>query len=299
MDLDPGLRAFVERATLLMGEDVRALSLARLRRAYLELCRAYDGPRPEGLQVSDRALVEGGREIGLRIYRPGPTAPLAPILFCHGGGWIMGNLDSHDSLAAELAVRTGAVVIAVDYRLAPAHPHPAALDDVDAVLRALTVDPAGFGLDGGPPVLCGDSAGGNLAAALALRSRARGGPALAGQALLYPVLAPPPVDDPARDDIRYYFDRYIGATTADPNSAPLLATDLSGLPPAFTLTAEHDPLRAEGLAYARRLEAAGVTVTGHDGAGLIHGCLRVWRQSPPTARALDAVVAALALMLAR
>lgn len=286
MNLDSGMCEFIRRAEAAFPPDYPSLSPTRQRELYRELCRAFDRPRPPGLAVTDRAIVDGDHQVPIRIYRPAERGAQACLIYLHGGGWVLGDLDSHDGVTAELADRTGVTVVAVDYRLAPEHPFPAAFEDCAAVLDAAFADPADFGIDNARLGVGGDSAGGNLAAALCLRQRSLGGPMPRAQVLIYPELglgmtaAGRPQADGApllsQDEIGYYARAYLGPSgrTDDPYAAPLLAEDLCGLPPAYLQAAEHDPLRADAEAYATRLAQAGVSAELEIAPGLVHGHLR-------------------------
>jgi acetyl esterase len=230
-------------------------------------------------EVRDEVVPGPGGDIPVRIYRP-PGENLPVLVYAHGGGFVFCDLDSHDGLCRSFANDVPAVVISVAYRLAPEHPWPAAADDVYAVTQAAAA--GAFGGDPGRIVVGGDSAGGNLAAVTALMARDRGGPALAAQLLIYPVLAADFDTESYRrfgrgyynpkPAMQWYWDQYAPSATdrTHPYAAPLHA-DLSGLPPAVLVIAGHDPLRDEALAYATALEAAEVPVTRAQFDGAIHG----------------------------
>jgi acetyl esterase len=222
-------------------------------------------------------------EVAVRIYHPATTDdPVGILVYLHGGGWVLGSLDTHDNVARTLANAAEVVVVSVDYRLAPEHPHPAPLDDTMAVLRWVHDHAAELGA---PDVVAlgGDSAGGNLAAAATLRARDEDGPPIAFQLLVYPVT------DSAMDTVSYrefgtdhfltaagmawYWNAYRAdpAGRAEPLCSPLRATDVTGLPPALVITASCDPLRDEGEAYAARLQTAGVATTAHRQDDTFHG----------------------------
>jgi acetyl esterase len=230
---------------------------------------------------SVRDVVIPGQAGGLpaRVYSPAPDAP-GVVVYFHGGGWVVGSVDAWDASCRALACASGCDLVSVDYRLAPEHVFPAAADDAyDAVCWA-----AASLADGRPLVVAGDSAGGNLAAVTALRSRDAGGPALALQVLVYPV-TDCDLDRKSyheydgaefivnRRDMAWYWDHYAPdpAARLNPYASPLRATDFSGLPPAYVVTAEHDPLRDEGFAYADRLRAARVPVEHRHYGSQIHG----------------------------
>ncbi|MCY1360731.1 Carboxylesterase NlhH [compost metagenome] len=273
------MTAFVEKTVSFNSTDG---SPDGLRQAYSEMCRAFTPPRPAGLYVVDFELAG----VAVRSYQP-PVSPSAGgvpcIVYLHGGGWVVGDLDSHDFICAELASILGVLVIAVDYRLAPEHPFPAAFDDCLKVWRALRTGP--FKLDPARTLVAGDSAGGNLAAALCLALRDAGEPVPCAQVLIYPGLGGDHrlpsrsecIDAPllSSSDVDCYHSLYLQGTR-HPNAyaMPLLATDFSRLPPAWIAVAQFDPLRDDGVLYAERLNAAGVTATLYYGEGLVHGCLR-------------------------
>ncbi|MBV4524146.1 alpha/beta hydrolase [Pseudomonas sp. SWRI74] len=282
--LSEQLSAFVDKT---LSFNSTESSLDGLRQAYSEMCRAFTPPRPAGLYVVDFELAG----VAVRSYQPpvsSSTDAVPCIVYLHGGGWVVGDLDSHDFICAELASTLGVMVIAVDYRLAPEHPFPAAFDDCLKVWRALRTGP--FQLDPGRTLVAGDSAGGNLAAALCLALRDAGEPLPAAQVLIYPGLGGDHrlasrsecFDAPllSSSDLDCYHALYLRGT-AKPGAyaMPLLATDFSGLPPAWIAVAQFDPLRDDGMLYAERLNAAGVTATLYYGEGLIHGCLRARGQA--------------------
>ena len=214
-----------------------------------------------------------------RVYRPRDLPSAAPTLvFFHGGGWVVGDLDTHDGLCRKLAAHGRVQVIAVDYRLAPEHPYPAGLEDCYAGLRLLaSLD----GVRADRLAVHGLSAGGGLAAAVALLARDRGGPALCFQSLGVPEIDDR-LDTPSmragdatplwsRPQARKSWEHYLGGQEADQYAAPARAEDLTGLPPAYVVTCELDPLRDEGLTYAMRMLAAGVSVEVHSYPGTFHG----------------------------
>ncbi|MHC8330289.1 alpha/beta hydrolase [Pseudomonas sp. LB1P83] len=277
--LSEQMTAFVEKTVSFNSTDS---SLDGLRQAYSEMCRAFTPPRPAGLYVVDFELAG----VLVRSYQPPVTPPTdgAPCVFyLHGGGWVVGDLDSHDFICAELASTLGVLVIAVDYRLAPEHPFPAAFDDCLRVWRALRTGP--FKLDPERTLVAGDSAGGNLAAALCLALRDSGEPLPAAQILIYPGLGGDNqlpsrsecIDAPllASSDVDCYHALYLrGSRQPGAYAMPLLAGHFGGLPPAFIAVAQFDPLRDDGVLYAEQLQAAGVPATLYYGEGLVHGCLR-------------------------
>jgi acetyl esterase len=235
------------------------------------------GTGPELALVEDFALPTRAGEIAARGYST--DDPAGTILWIHGGGWVICDLDSHDPMCRMLAAASGCRVIAIDYRRAPEHPFPAPLEDSWDALSWI-----GETYGEGPVILGGDSAGGNMAAVLALRAREHGGPELALQVLVYPVTdhvmttasymqhGSGPDTFLTTDEMRYFWDLYVAdpAARENPEVSPLRAQDLSGVAPAIVLTAEYDPLRDDGLLYAERLRAAGVPVTHRHYDDMIH-----------------------------
>jgi acetyl esterase/lipase len=233
--------------------------------------------------TEDRTLPGPAGPLGVRLYRPTRRAAPAPLVVnLHGGGFVLGNLDAGDWLCSTVAAELGAVVASIDYRLAPEHPAPAAVEDAVAATRWLADHGDGLGAPGQLAVI-GDSAGGNLAALVAIAARDEGGPAIAHQVLIYPAvdltMSFPSIhelrDAPilTHEDLRVYVDHYLGRRIdpADPSVSPWFVDDLVGLPPALVQTAEHDPLRDEGRAYVARLRDAGVPTRWTEYAGMPHG----------------------------
>ena len=236
---------------------------------------------PELESVREIVIPSQAGGMAARVYSPSESAP-GLVVYYHGGGWVVGSVDGWDSSVRALAVASGCDVVSVDYRLAPEHVFPAAADDAyDALIWAAA--PSGLA-QGRPVVVAGDSAGGNLAAVAALRARDFGGPPIALQVLVYPV-TDCDLDRRSyreydgdeyivnRRDMAWFWDRYAPdpATRANPYASPLRAPSLAGLPPAYVVTAEHDPLRDEGFAFADRLRAARVPVEHRHYGSQIHG----------------------------
>jgi len=284
MPLDPQARLILDNLPedLL---DVRRTTPLELRTLYAEQSQLPFPAEPVA-DVAEREIPGPAGPVPVRIYTPEGEEPRPAVVFFHGGGWVIGNLDTHDGTARKLANAAGAVVVSVDYRLAPEHPYPAAAEDCYAATRWVAEHGAAeLGVAPGRLAVAGDSAGGNLAAVVSLMARDRGGPALAFQLLVYPVTDPDferaSYRENAegylltRDVMEWFWDQYVPEAERrhDPYAAPLRAPDLSGLPPALVVTAEYDPLRDEGEAYARRLEEAGVRVRCRRYPGMIHGFL--------------------------
>ncbi|MFG2001924.1 alpha/beta hydrolase [Spirillospora sp. NPDC048911] len=268
-------------------EDVRALTalagpeptIEDMRR---EVGAAVFAARRDLPQVIDTAVPAAGGPVPVRLYRPVPPGgpPLPAVIYFHGGGWVIGDLECVDAACRELAARARCAVISVDYRLAPEHPFPAAVEDAWAVTAAVVRDPGPYGVDARAVAVAGDSAGGNLAAVVALLARERALP-LAHQLLVYPV-TDTAMDTPSHAEfatgygldgpaLARFMELYRGvADPADPRLAPLRAPDLAGVAPATVITAEYDILRDEGEAYAHRMRAAGVPVELRRFDGVVH-----------------------------
>lgn len=278
MSLHPQARAYLDAqpppsAVQPTAEEMRAGSNAITR---------FAGPGPELPEVEDREI--GG--VPCRVYRPLPQTALPTVIHIHGGGWVGGNLDTHDTACRMIAAQSGWTVVAVDYRLAPEHPFPAALDDIESVAAALRESTVS-GVDGSRLALLGDSAGGHLATVVARRARDQTLPAYLFQGLIYPVIDATMTRTSYADNaagygleasgMAFYWDCFAphGVDRSDPNVSPASAEDLSGLPPAFVLTCEYDPLRDEGEAYAAALAEAGVPVVAVRVVGMIHSFFRL------------------------
>ncbi|MBG0826623.1 alpha/beta hydrolase [Planomonospora sp. ID67723] len=271
--MDPELEAFIP---LFPRADLTDPVTARKNLA--ELAAAVSAPDTSGMEIEDRT-VPADPDVAVRIYRP--HLAQGTVIWLHGGGFVMGDLDTEHPWAARLADGSGAVVISVGYRLAPEHPFPAALDDVYAVLAWTAQHAAELDIDPGRIAIGGHSAGANLAAAVALRARDQQGPPIRFQLLNQPGLddrqetwsARHFTDTPwmNRDKAAQLWRHYLGSAPATPYAAPARAADLSNLPPAYIATAEFCPNRDEGIGYALRLLQAGVSVELHQWPGTFHG----------------------------
>jgi acetyl esterase len=315
-DIDVRLRVFTwftERSGAVAVSRMTPEDIARARARRLShnlVTSRVFGPMPRGVRIADHGIVTDAGPLTVRLYRPPTTAHPPPMVVnFHGGGGTLGNLDQSDWLCAQVAARAGALVVSVDYRLAPEHPHPAGRDDGYAALNWVARHAGVLGGRADRIAVMGDSAGGNLAAAVCLLAR-EAGPVVDAQVLLYPVLdltfdrpsvgrfAQGPVL--TRADMLVFRDNYLGpgGDPTDPACSPLLTPDLGGLPPTLVVTAALDPLHDDGADYAGRLAAAGVTVRHTDHARAVHGFLSFPGVCRAATDALDEVCEELRLRLA-
>lgn len=298
MPLTAGARAALD-AVAATAAPFEQLTIEQARAGLAATLARLGAPAEEVGGVEEREVETGSRPIGVRVYRPAAEGPHPLLLLLHGGGWALGDLETHDGVSRSLCNAAPAVVVAVDYRRAPEHRFPAALDDADACLRWSADHARELGADPDRIVVGGDSAGGNLAAALALLARDRRGPEIAAQILIYPVLDAR-CDTPSfaengsgyfltLEKMRWFWRMYLpeGDDGSSPYASPLRSRDLSGLPPAFVVTAEYDPLRDEGERYVERLRAAGVPATFRRYDGLIHAFFSMGGRIPEARDAID------------
>lgn len=282
MALDPQVQAIRDRRAADGYTPLYAMSLARARAEDLASIQAAGGD-PEPVASVREGHIDGpGGPLRLRLYRPAGDGPLPALVYFFGGGWTLGTIDTCDAICRALANAAGCVTVSVGYRLAPEHKFPAAVHDCAAAVRWVAANATELTVDPDRIAVGGDSAGGNLAAAVTLLAR-DGGPRLAHQLLVYPntdhgadTASRRECVDPLlfnRTSVDWYWDHYLRSDQdgADPLVSPLRAADLSGLPPATVITAEYDPLRDEGEAYAAALAAAGVPVELRRFDGMIHG----------------------------
>ncbi len=294
--------AFLNRSG---APKLHELAPAAARQLFETLAPALDMPAPAVGRVEERMIPGGGGPCPARIFWPKdpPDGALPLVVFLHGGGFVIGSSRVYARVTGHLANAAGAVVVSLDYRLAPEHPFPAAVEDAFAATKWAADTARKLGADPARLVVAGDSAGGNLAAVTALLARDAGSPTLAGQVLLYPVTDMASVRPSfeaygeglflERETMRWFAGAYVPDPTsrADWRVSPLRAPDHRGLPPAYVLTAGLDPLRDEGEAYAKKLAAAGVAVTRRRWEGLIHGFLNMGGVAPEARAALDDIAA--------
>ncbi|MER8633725.1 alpha/beta hydrolase [Mesorhizobium opportunistum] len=299
--LDAALWAYIDSINAWYPPEIVDQPIAKQRAVYDRMCRALRQPYPPGVVAKDGVIAAAGRDIAVRRYHLTGSAPRATVLYYHGGGFILGGLDSHDDICAEICAGTGFAVLSVDYRLAPEHVHPAAFDDALAAFEwaaAATSEPL---------VLCGESAGGNLAAAVAQATRGHSRAAI-GQVLIYPGLGGDERSGSYAEhanapllsvgDIAFYRDVRSAKRQSpdDPTFSPLRDRDFSGLPPTAIITAECDPLSSDGETYRDRILAAGGKAWWHEEKRLVHSFLRARTTVPAAANAFASIISAIAAL---
>jgi acetyl esterase len=284
---DPGIRAFMIAGERFYPTNAVSFTLAEQRAFYDLYCAHFRKPRPETIVTKDFAV----GPVLCRLYAPKLSKDLPVMLYLHGGGYVLGGLESHDDVCAEISDRADIAVVGVNYRLAPEHPFPAAFNDAWAVLQH-------FSGQFGNIIVGGDSAGGNLSAAVALKARDEGGPKIAGQVLIYPGLggditkgsyvSQANAPGLATKDVLYYRDVYKGG--ANKFAEPLRETNFAGLPPAFIVAAGLDPLCDDSENYAAKLRSANVPAHVRHEPLLVHACLRARHMSEPAKQSFSAIV---------
>ena len=282
MAVDPQVQTLLDALATLGGPQFIHLPPHEAREWFNSFRRPFDVAVG---QVENRTIPGPAGALPVRLYTPLNTAsePLPVLVYFHGGGWVVGNLDSHDPVCRSLANASGCKIVSVDYRLAPEHPWPAAPDDCFAAVQWVAANATSLGVDAARLAVGGDSAGGNLSAVVTIRAHATKGPRIAFQLLIHPAVDArmqwPSVDENAvgyfleKAGMEWFYGHYLPDHTdiTQADISPLYADALSDLPPAYVVTAEYDPLRDEGRAYAEKLQAAGVPVEYHNYPSMIHG----------------------------
>ena len=311
MPLDPEAAQMLEAMGASTSIDPFSMTPEQWRAAFdapLGSAGGEEVPVTEVARVENRTIPGPAGEIPVRIYTPATPAGAGPkpgLVYFHGGGWVLCGLDSHDGTCRDLAAGTDCVVVSVDYRLAPEAPFPAAPEDCYAATRWVEAEAKALGIDANRLAVGGDSAGGNLATVVSMLCQERGGPKLVHQLLVYPV-TDHNLDTPSYIEngegyflskamMGWFWHHYLASEKdgANPLASPLRAASLSGLPPATVFTAEFDPLRDEGRAYASKLEADGVPVAYTNYPGVFHGFFGMAHQIPRARQAMEDACAAL------
>ncbi len=280
MPVDPTTARWLEALVALKAPKLSDLPIEHARAAFEKMCRLNGLAPVEVADIADRTIPGPGGDLPIRIYTPEGTGPFGVLVYFPGGGFVVGSPDSVHGPCTAWAQQAGIVVVSVNYRKGPEHPFPAAVDDAIAAVAWVGEHAAEFGADPARLAVAGDSAGGNLSAVAALTARDGSGPPIAAQVLIYPatdISRPyPSLRENAEGyfldvDLLRWFGANYGAEPTDWRASPMLVDDLAGLAPALVVTAEYDPLRDQGEAYARRLADAGVAVTARRYDGEIHG----------------------------
>ncbi len=298
MALHPAVKALLDQAAAQNAPPLNSLPVEAARQGFRAMRGMAGAPEPVD-SVEDRTVPGPAGEIPVRVYKPESDAPLPVLVSFHGGGWVIGDLDTHDAVCRSLANAAGCIIMSVDYRLAPEHKFPAAVEDAYAATEWAAASAAEIGGDASRIAVGGESAGGNLAAVVAQLARDRDGPILVYQLLAYPVtdfgFETPSYQENAdgyfltKETMRWFWDLYLNdhSEGADPKASPLRAADVSGLPPGIVITPEYDPLRDEGEEYGMRLQEAGVDFEIWRAEGTIHGFLGMTNVLP---EAKDAIL---------
>jgi acetyl esterase len=300
MPLDPQAQRVIDAMAALNLKPVEESTPAEARESIRTRTAAL-GTFPDVAAAVDHRVPVAGGEITVRAYSPDGPGPHPALVYYHGGGWVIGDLYTHDGLCRSITNAARCAVLSVDYRLAPESKYPVAVEDSYAALLWIVANAERLGIDPRRIAVGGDSAGGNLATVMALVARDRKGPRLALQVLIYPV-TDHDLDTRSylenatgyvltRDGMRWFWNHYLAreAQGREPYASPLRASSLAGLPPALVITAEYDPLCDEGEAYAARLRDAGVPVTVTRYPGMFHGFVRLTNILDKARTALDEI----------
>jgi acetyl esterase len=302
-NLDEGMMTFNEELSKHTPPESATWPLARQREVWDHVCRQFRAERPRRLMVED-IDVDG---IHVRVFRPPGEAPKPAVIYFHGGGWVLGSCETHDDICAEMADGADVVVVLVDYRLAPEHPHPAQLEDSLKVLLWMRSAGRAFGIDPDRILGAGDSAGGQMTVGLCLALRDYGVPQLIGQVLIYPVLGTDVNTESyirnanapclTKPDMIYYLESFLGPkgnpNWRDPKAIPNLEDNLQGLPPAFITVAAHDPIYDDGVLFYQKLKAAGIPVALREEPTLAHSYMRARHVSAPAMASFKVIIEAL------
>jgi len=302
MPLDPNVELLLQTIENGEGGSIADVGVEQSRQ-FIEAFGSLGGT-VEVARVKDFTIPGPGGDIPARLYSLAEEAVLPVVVYFHGGGWVIGNITSHDGVCRKLARESGLTVISVDYRLAPENKFPAAAEDCYAAAKWIADHAQELKVDDSRMALAGDSAGGNLTAVTAQLARDRGEPTIAFQLMIYPVIdgtmSFPSIKENAEGklltarDMEFFYEQYAkGVDPKNPMLSPLYAPDLSGLPPALVITAEYDPLRDEGEAYADALQQAGVEARSSRYDGMVHGFFGLEAIIPASAAAMEEAASAL------
>jgi acetyl esterase len=301
--LDPGMKAFSDALAAATPAGAYDWPLEKQRREWDALCKQFRAARPPNIEATD--IMANG--VPCRVFKPKGDRLRAGVIYGHGGGFVLGSPDTHDDMCAEIAAGADCIVVLMDYRLAPEHPFPAQLEDSIKVWRWMIGDGKVFGIDRTRIIAAGDSAGGQMSAALAMTLREMGLPQVAGMVLIYPWLGTD-MDTPSyvrnadqpslsRDEMAFYMESFLGEPGSpawrDSKAVPNLALDLTGMPPAYITVAGHDPLHDDGLIFHSKLKAAGVASEVREEPALAHSYMRARHHSTVAMTGFRAIVAAI------
>lgn len=303
LPIDPGIMGFCTAIAEKTPPGAEKWPMEKQRKAWDEVCRSFRAPRPAGLDVSDVVL----NSVACRVFKPAGDKLRAGVIYGHGGGFVLGSPDTHDDMCAEMAAGADCVVVLMDYRLAPEHRYPAQLEDSLKVWRWMISEGSIFGIDRTRIIAAGDSAGGQMSVALAMTLRDMGLPQVCGMVLIYPGLGTDMnlpsyirnADAPGltRSEMMFYWESFLGPHGSpawhDEKAVPNLATDVSGLPPAFITVAWHDPLHDDGVVFYNKLKAAGIACELRAEPELVHSYMRARHHSRPAMDGFQAIIGAL------